>query len=58
MTPIACFHLGFNVLHMIFIVYNIIYYKDSTKNCPSINVFKSRLNLNIIHDKPTLFLRR
>ena len=31
---------------------------DSTKNCPSINVFKSRLNLNIIHDKPTFFLRR
>ena len=28
---------------------------DSTKNCPSINVFKSRLNLNIIHDKPTFF---
>ena len=27
---------------------------DSTKNCPSINVFKSRLNLNIIYDKPTL----
>ena len=26
---------------------------DSTRNCPSINVFKSRLNLNIIHDKPT-----
>ena len=26
---------------------------DSTKNCPSINVFKSRLNLNIIYDKPT-----
>jgi hypothetical protein len=26
---------------------------DSTKNCPSINVFKSRLNLNIICDKPT-----
>ena len=21
MTPIACFHLGFNVLHVIFIVY-------------------------------------
>ena len=29
---------------------------DSTKNCPSINVFKSRLNLNIIYDKPTLFV--
>jgi hypothetical protein len=28
---------------------------DSTKNCPSINVFKSRLNLNIIYDKPTFF---
>jgi hypothetical protein len=26
---------------------------DSTHNCPSINVFKSRLNLNIIYDKPT-----
>ena len=28
---------------------------DSTQNCPSINVFKSRLNLNIIYDKPTFF---
>jgi hypothetical protein len=28
---------------------------DSTKNCPSINVFKSRLNRNIIYDKPTFF---
>jgi hypothetical protein len=28
---------------------------DSTKNCPSINVFKSQLNLNIIYDKPTFF---
>ena len=26
---------------------------DSTTNCPSIYVFKSRLNLNITHDKPT-----
>jgi hypothetical protein len=26
---------------------------DSTKNCPSINVFKSRQNLNIIYDNPT-----
>ena len=28
---------------------------DSTNNCPSINGFKSRLNLNIIYDKPTFF---
>ena len=31
---------------------------DSKTHCPSINVFKSRLNLNIIYDKPTFFLRR
>ena len=28
---------------------------DITTNCPSINVFKSRLNLNIIYDKLTFF---
>ena len=32
-----------------------IFFRIAQKNCPSINVFKSRLNLNIIYDKPTFF---
>ena len=30
-----------------------IFFRIAQENCPSINVFKSRLNVNIMHDKPT-----